>query len=346
MSELHQEIARRYAQQNRLHTLTFELTARCPCRCRHCYIVPAPQVDEMSTGEVCDVLDQARQEGVIQLMLTGGEVFLRTDLEAILAHARTHRFFVNILTSGLLVDEDAAAMLARHGVAAVEMSLLGATDAVNDDLMRVPGALRKIRAAAAWLRDAGLRVVLKATVMRGNAHELGAMAALARELRVLFHASPLLAPRRDAESGPESLALSEIELAALDQGLMGAGLLPGESSDGGAVLVCQAGRSVAGVTADGLVYPCVLWPRSVGSLRERSLHDIWHADPDPFLAALRAHTDAALEECQACTVRDHCRRCPGMAWQETGDITAAGPGFCQAAHQRAQTLGPPARTSS
>lgn len=338
MSGLLREVVDRYWAENRLHTLVMELTARCPCRCQHCYIVPAPPVNEMTTAEVCDVLDQAQQEGVFQLQLTGGDVFLRQDLDDVLAHVRRRGFFVNVLTSGLLVDSTAAAMLARHKVRSVELSLLGATDAVNDGLMGAPGALAKIRQAVGCLREAGLPVVLKSTLMRQNAHELAAMAALGAELDAEFHASPLLAPRRDGGTDPRNLALTETQVAALDQNLLNAGLMPGEDSNAGAVLVCNAGRSIAGVAADGTVYPCIMWPRDVGSLRARSLQDIWHDRPDPFLAELRALSTERLTTCQGCAVRDNCRRCPGMAWQETGDLLAPGSCFCRDAHERAQAL--------
>ncbi|MBD3219672.1 radical SAM protein, partial [bacterium] len=336
VSDLLRHVERQYWERNQLHALILELTHRCPCRCRHCYVVPSGQTDELSTDEVTDLLDQARDEGVFHLVLTGGEVFLRDDLEPILAHARSHRFLVSVLTSGLTVDASGAAMLARHRVAAVELSLLGATEPVNDDLMRRPGALARIRTATAHLVRAGLRVTLKATVMAPNRHELAAMADLARGLGAAFHASPLLAPRREEGDPLDELALPEREIAALDPALLGGGLIPGEDAGGGAVLVCKAGRTVAGVSAAGDVYPCIMWPRTVGNVRERSLKDIWHDAPDPFLTGLRAVGEHDLTACAGCEHRLECRRCPGMAWQETGSHTAPGERFCAAAGARAE----------
>jgi AdoMet-dependent heme synthase len=337
VSDLLRHIARQYWERNQLHALIIELTHRCPCRCRHCYIVPPAETDELTTDEVTDLLDQARDEGVFHLVLTGGEVFLRDDLERILTHARSLRFLVTVLTSGLTVDESGAAMLARHKVAAVEMSLLGATDAINDDLMQRPGALARIRTATGHLVRAGLRVTLKATVMGPNQHELAAMAVLARDLGAAFHASPLLAPRRSEGDPLDDLALAEPDIAALDPALLGGGLIPGEDAGGGAVLVCKAGRTVAGVSAAGDVYPCIMWPRTVGNVRERSLRDIWHDAPDPLLADLRAIGEDDLTACAGCEHRLECRRCPGMAWQETGSLTAPGERFCAAARARAES---------
>lgn len=336
MMSLRQDLERSYWERNQLHALIIELTHRCPARCRHCYVVPAPPCDELETGVVCRLLDEARQEGVFHVMLTGGEVLLRPDLASILAHARRHRFFVSVLTSGLTLTEDTAAMLAEHAVYSVELSLLGASDAVHDDLMQVAGALARIRRAAGLLRRLGLRVVLKATVLRPNAGELAAMARLARELDCAFAASALVAPRREGGREPLDLALDEDELAAIDPALLSGGLIPGEETGGGAVLVCKAGRTVAGISAAGDVYPCIMWPRAVGNVRERSLHDIWHDHPDPFLTELRGLAAADAAVCAACDRRTWCRRCPGAAWQETGSSTAAAPSHCAAARGHAR----------
>jgi radical SAM protein with 4Fe4S-binding SPASM domain len=332
MRNLRQDIERAYWQRNQLHSLLIELTARCCCRCRHCYIVPEPPPgDELSLAEVGDLLDQAVREGVMQLMLSGGEVLLRQDLPEILAHARRHRFFTTVLTSGLPLDDAAADLLAANRVEGVELSLLGATAAVNDDLMQTPGALARIEQAARRLRRRNIGVVLKATVMRPNQDELVAMAELARTLDCGFVATPSVAPRRGGGTEPLQLALDEDELAAIDPRLMTGGLIPGEDTSGGAILSCKAGRVVAGISSCGDVYPCIMWPRPVGNLRERSLQDIWHDNPDPYLQHLRQSTAADAAACAACDLRGYCRRCPGIAWQESGTATGLAPSMCAAA---------------
>jgi pyrroloquinoline quinone biosynthesis protein E len=331
MSSLLRQIERSYWERNQLHALAIELTHRCCCRCRHCYVIHSPQDDELTTEEVRDLLDQARQEGVFHLSLTGGEPFLRPDLPAILDHAREHRFFVTLLTSGLLIDADQADMLAAHRPYSVEMSLLGATDTVNDDLMQVPGALARIRRAAALLRERGVPVTLKSTIMRPNVDDLEAMRGLARDLDCAYNASPMVAPRRDGGQEPMALALDEDALAAIDPQELRHGPLPGEDYEGGAVLVCKAGRTSACVSAGGEVYPCLMWPQSVGNIRQRSLQSIWHDDPAPWLLELRSLRDEDLEACAACELRRDCHRCPGLAWQENGSFAGPAPSICMAA---------------
>jgi len=338
VSSVSADIQRRYWENNQLHGLILELTHRCPCRCKHCYVVHSPQADGLTTAEVLDLLDQAREEGVFHLTLTGGEVMLRKDIFTIIEKARQDGHKVTLLTSGLTLDDDQADKLATLGIFSVELSVLGASAAVNDDLMQVPGALERICRAARMLRERGVPVVLKATVMRPNAGELQAMDDLARELDCQFNASPSVVACRNGDTDPLELALSNEELAELDQSLLNGGLIPGEDSSQGATLICKAGRTVAGISPKGDVYPCIMWPRSIGNIRERRLKDIWHTNPDEFLVAIRELEDKDISGCLECDIQRYCKRCPGMAWQENQTFAGPASTICAAAQGYAQGI--------
>ena len=70
--------------------LLAELTHRCPLQCPYCSnpLELERATGELSTAEWCRVLDEAADLGVLQVHLSGGEPTARTDLEAIVAHAR------------------------------------------------------------------------------------------------------------------------------------------------------------------------------------------------------------------------------------------------------------------
>ena len=61
--------------------LLAELTYRCPLHCPYCSNpVAVPQAAELALPEWFRVLDEARQLGVLQLHLTGGEPLARSAL--------------------------------------------------------------------------------------------------------------------------------------------------------------------------------------------------------------------------------------------------------------------------
>ena len=84
-------------------TLLAELTHRCPLHCPYCSnpleLIRAEA--ELSTDDWKRVFSQARELGVLQLGLSGGEPLLRKDLEELAAHARQQGLYSTLVTSGL-----------------------------------------------------------------------------------------------------------------------------------------------------------------------------------------------------------------------------------------------------
>jgi MoaA/NifB/PqqE/SkfB family radical SAM enzyme len=92
--------------------LSLNLTLRCNLRCRMCTTC-FDVVDELSTREVLDVVDQAALMGVRILNPLGGEPLMRPDLERILSHAASKDFYVTLTTNGTLLLPERARGLAR-----------------------------------------------------------------------------------------------------------------------------------------------------------------------------------------------------------------------------------------
>jgi radical SAM protein with 4Fe4S-binding SPASM domain len=332
MVSLRDDILRLYTAQHRLHAAMIEVTHRCPCDCVHCLLVREPR-DELTVAELTDILRQLRDEGVFNLGLTGGEPFARRDFPEILAAAHAHRFFLSVLTTGVTVGAAEVALMRRCGVRRVEVSLLGAGPDTHDAVMRLRGAFVRTVAAVKLMVAAGLEVNLKTTVLTLNWREVAAMRDLARQLGARFEANITVAPRIDGGRGPLDFALTAAELSHLDPALINAGPIPGEDLTGGAPLVCTAGRTVATIGPRGEVYPCLLFRHELGNLRQRTLHDILHGAPDPFLTELRALEAHEVSACAGCELRPSCQRCPGIAYLETGDLRAPSPSACAlAAH--------------
>src|SRR5215831_14315447 len=83
--------------------LLAELTYRCPLHCPYCSnpLNLAAYREELTLEEWTLVLAEARDLGVMQLHLSGGEPLQRRDLVSIVAHARQLGFYTNLITSAL-----------------------------------------------------------------------------------------------------------------------------------------------------------------------------------------------------------------------------------------------------
>lgn len=327
MPTLLDEIYNKYLGANRAYAVMLELTYRCICRCIHCYIDDY-ETDELTTVEVIRLLDQLKDEGVIDIGLTGGEIFLRKDLETIISEATKRGFLTYLLTTGVLIDESAASMLKRLKIHHVEISLMGATAKTHDMVMQHPGAFDKTMNAIRLLRDQGIPVVLKNSVLKQNYTELEEMAKLAASMDLFFSANVSVVPKIGGDRINQQCALDYDTALRLDPALLNGGLIPNEDATMGAKLSCNAGKTNCGISPTGDVYPCLIWRQSLGNIKESSFNEIWHSNPNEVLRKLRAAKPEDAKECFGCGHSKLCKRCPGMAYSESGDSLAAVEGAC------------------
>src|SRR5271156_1578261 len=87
--------------------LIAELTHRCPLHCVYCSnpLEMKARADELSTEVWSRVFGEAGEAGVLQVDFTGGEPLNRPDLVDLIRAARAAGLYVNLITSGLPMDE-------------------------------------------------------------------------------------------------------------------------------------------------------------------------------------------------------------------------------------------------
>ena len=71
--------------------------------------------DELTTEQWCRVLDEARELGVLQVHLSGGEPLGRRDLAALVAHSHRRGMYTSLVTSGVPLTEARFACAGRGG---------------------------------------------------------------------------------------------------------------------------------------------------------------------------------------------------------------------------------------
>ena len=92
-----------------------ETTNLCNLRCKHCYANSAyKRPNEMSTELIKETIDQLADAGILQLFLSGGEIFAHRDAVEIINYARTKPFYTQVFTNGLLITEEKLAALAPN----------------------------------------------------------------------------------------------------------------------------------------------------------------------------------------------------------------------------------------
>lgn len=156
--------------------LQISLTYRCNLRCRMCSIADLlPQEEELSHEQIFRIIDEASLSGIKELVLTGGEPFLRQDIFNICDYAASKGLKSVVTTNGVLIDSDMAGRIAQSGLNHVHISLDGLEP--TNDFYRGRGAFTRTIQAIKSLnkaRDSARRfsIGIAVTVMDKNAEEL------------------------------------------------------------------------------------------------------------------------------------------------------------------------------
>jgi PqqA peptide cyclase len=160
-----------------------ELTHRCPLHCVYCSnpLEMMPRNNELSTAEWTRVFSEAAALGVLQVDLTGGEPLARADLTELITAARAAKLYVNLITSGLGMDERRLAELVDAGLDHLQLSIQDAQEAPANEIAGARAHAHKLEVAK-WVRRHRIAFTLNAVVHRKNLDRLEDIIALAEQL--------------------------------------------------------------------------------------------------------------------------------------------------------------------
>ncbi len=164
-------------------TLLAEITHRCPLHCPYCSN-PLEMVraeGELATGDWKRVFTQARELGVLQLGLSGGEPLVRKDLEELAAHAHGLGLYTTLVTSGLGLTRTRAERLREIGMEHIQISIQDADSEVAERIAGVSSVKQK-RAAAAIAKELGFAFSINVVLHRTNLDRIEEIIDLAGSL--------------------------------------------------------------------------------------------------------------------------------------------------------------------
>ncbi|HKU42105.1 MAG TPA: radical SAM protein [Polyangiales bacterium] len=322
-------------------TAMLEISDRCNEVCVHCYQQQG-QKGEMTTEQVCAVLDELAELGVLLLTISGGEATLRSDFLQIVEHARRKGFAVRLFTNGLTMTRELAQALGRLALQCVEISLYSTRAEVHDFVTGVPGSFERTVGGVRALVEADVPVLIKSPVMSVNEHETEAYAAFAASLGADYGWSVgEILPREGGDRSTEAFEPEDRTRVRLMRELGGdtePGARPTRPLDNAP---CGAGATIH-VEPNGELRPCTQLEVELGhALRDGIAHA---RATNGRLLGLRKLTWKQLHGCRECDLRAFCQHCYAAALAQAGDALGPYPGACRAAAiQYEARTGHPAR---
>ncbi|MEE1312350.1 MAG: radical SAM protein [Lachnospiraceae bacterium] len=333
---------------------SFELTPVCNMDCRMCYVRMSKQQQEAihplrTAREWLTLGQEAKEQGMLYLLLTGGEPFLRSDFQEIYEGLHKMGFVLSINSNATLIDEGVVEWLKQIPPVRINITLYGASDDTYERLCRNPQGFTQVTKAIHLLKDAGISIKLNCSVTPYNADDLEAIMEFARKEQLIIQPTSYMFPplRRDMSKigqndrfTPEEAAYYSAKIESLLNGedsflerMKTKDLsLPIDSGDDcmdtqGEGIRCRAGKCSFWVTWDGRLLPCGMLPGTdVGDVFEIGFEKAWKQASE-YALSIRLPG-----KCASCGLRDQCKACAAMVYTESGDFQTVPEYRCQMAH--------------
>lgn len=317
--------------------LDWELTYRCNISCKHCYQCGPTGEEEVDFKTVCSTLDQLAELGCLFITFTGGEILLREDIFDILKYARSKGFAYRFFTNGLLVDDEVVKKLRAASPLSVEISLYAMTAEIHDGVTGLNGSFNKTVSAIKKLREVGLNVKIKTTIIKDNYKEFKKIENFAKETGCGFVYYLSIVNKINGDNSVCALNISEEQLKEmytehaweLERGLE-------NRRRSGYEPICSAGTNSIYISPYGDVRPCVLLKHHAGNVKTEKVKDIWNSDT---FDKDRKVKFSDVKQCSECNISIYCNRCAGEAELEHGDWLGPSDRACTLAKVRAELVG-------
>jgi len=327
--------------------LIAELTHRCPLHCVYCSnpLELQARTSELSSKVWSRVFREAAEAGVLQADLTGGEPLARTDIVDLVRAARDAGLYVNLITSGLPLDEAKLEGLVQAGLDHFQLSFQGAREATANDISGTKSHQHKLRVLQ-WLKRYRIGLTLNFVIHRRNIDELEEMLAIVEDsgagcvefASVQYYGwafanrDNLLPTRQQLDRCVELLHRAEEQWQGKTRVLF---VVPDYYAKFPKPCMGGWGRKLMLITPRGDALPChaaqVIPGLSFENVKNRGLREIW----EQSAAFQKFRGEGWMQEpCKTCDRRGlDFGGCRCQALLLAGDAAATDP-VCSLAHQR------------
>ena len=348
---------------------TFELTPVCNMNCKMCYVRMSKEQQEAvrplhTAKEWIELGKTAKEHGLVYLLLTGGEPFLRADFREILEGLHKLGLVISINTNGTMINEETISWLKESPPVRLNITLYGASDETYARLCQNPKGFTQATHAIELLQEAGLAVKINCSITPYNAPDLAAIIDWAKAHNLHIQPTSYMFPplRKDPtkigindrfsskEAAYYAVKVDQLidgDDAFLKKYEMGAfeGLQVDSEEDcmevveesmgqcdneEGTKLLCRAGSCSYWVTWDGRFLPCGMFPgEHACNVFETDFETAWNQ------AVMEASAIRMPAKCKNCSISKACKVCAAMAYTETGAFDKVPVYRCQMAHEYA-----------
>lgn len=338
---------------------SFELTPRCNLNCKMCYIrknINDKSIidEEMSAEEWIELAKQARDQGMLFALLTGGEIFARKDFKQIYEGFSGLGIFTTLYTNGTLIDFNIANWLAQFPPQKVSITFYGASAEMYRKITGQSEGYEKAKYAVKLLQERHIPVEIKAILLQDNVQDIIDIFEFAYERNILFRLVNYVFPAREEnDADPEKVRfgaelaaekeseifnyikirvnreekLSMDEVAVVDDATDDVNY-----KDPNYAFECQAGRTSFWINWKGKMTYCGLVANSENSVKNNNFLCAWNILKK---AASKVEINSI---CKECDLKKYCLTCPARTDNEKHDENGVPKYMCENAEARKRII--------
>jgi MoaA/NifB/PqqE/SkfB family radical SAM enzyme len=252
-------------------TVSIELTRQTSSR-----YPPGTAADELDTGTIKRIIDEALELGTLIITFTENDPLLKEDVFELIEYVDKNRAIVNCSTWGTDFSKETALKLKEAGLHSLMVGVYSTNPEKHDAARNSPGAYDRAISAIKLALEAGLLVVMTTHASPSNMQELPALYALASELGVHeFSVWESMPKNRDEPVITDRDRRIILEMYHRINSAPEGPRMFSNTYFEGQMMGAMAGRRWMHVTADGDVKPSPYPPFRFGNVKEVPLKEIW-----------------------------------------------------------------------
>jgi len=317
-----------------------DLTEKCNLRCIHCRVSTSKdKLNEIPLNKVKDLIDELSRMKVIQIILSGGEPFIRNDIFEILEYCVKKGIpDLIVVTNGLLLNKEKIDKLKKSGLKKITVSLDGLKEShekirgkgtfektldvikklVNNNFeVKVTITLNKlnkkdITELSTILKQTGIKKINVGNLMPcGRGKELWTKALDENEKKDLLNKSKKINKKYGKNFiSFESSFLQEPNISEAEKKII-------------SYLGCRGGRTYCAILANGDVVACKMLPHMIaGNIYKYKFSNIWRNDENWKIW----RENKLSKKCSICKYGNACRGgCKAISFYKFGRMDLPDP---------------------
>jgi MoaA/NifB/PqqE/SkfB family radical SAM enzyme len=237
---------------------------------------PGTAAEELDTGTIKRVIDEALELGTSIISFTENDPLLREEIFELIEYVDKKRAIVNCSTWGTDFSKETAFRLKEAGLHSLMVGVYSTDPRKHDAVRKSEGSYERAILTIKLALEAGLLVVMTTHASPSNMKELPALYALATELGVHEFSVWESMPKRRGEpviTDRDRRTILEM-YHRINSATEGPRMFSNTYFEG-QMLGAMAGRRWMHVTVDGDVKPSPYPPFRFGNVKEVPLKEIW-----------------------------------------------------------------------